>query len=196
MSDLDDLDLEILELLIDDARRPYSDIADRVDVSGPTVSDRVDRLVDRGVIRRFTIDLDRSRLEEGVGLLVDLDVRPGRGEAVLADVLDIGGVEHAYLTADDRVVASARLNPSGVRGLLERHVDLDAVDGVDVSILERVEWSPRFDATGFDLACDECGNTVTEEGTTARLGGTAYHFCCPSCESRFTERYEELSEAA
>ncbi|MFW6449287.1 MAG: Lrp/AsnC family transcriptional regulator, partial [Halobacteriota archaeon] len=56
MSDLDDLDLEILELLIDDARRPYSDIADAVDVSGPTVSDLVDRLVDRGVIRRFTVD--------------------------------------------------------------------------------------------------------------------------------------------
>ncbi|MFW6448614.1 MAG: winged helix-turn-helix transcriptional regulator [Halobacteriota archaeon] len=196
MPDLDDLDLEILELLIEDARRSYSDIADRVGVSGPTVSDRVDRLVERGVIRRFTVDIDRSRLEEGVGLLLEIDARPGRGDAVMDAVRDIGGVEHAYLTADDRVVAHARLDPTGVRRLLDRHLDLEVVDQLDVSILERVEWIPRFDATGFELACAECGNTVTAEGTTARLDGTVYHFCCPSCESRFTDRFEELSEAA
>lgn len=196
MTDLDDLDLEILELLLEDARRSYSDIAERVGVSGPTVSDRIDRLVDRGVIRRFTVDLDRSLLDEGLGLLLELVVRPGHGEAVLADLLELGGIEHAYLTAEDRIVAHARLDPTDLRRQLDAHVDLEVVEGLDVAILEHTEWAPRFDATGFELACDECGNTVTDEGTTATLDGTVYHFCCPSCEARFTARYEELSEAA
>lgn len=196
MTDLDELDLEIIELLLADGRRSYSDIADHVDVSGPTVSDRVDRLIDRGVIRRFTVDLDRSLLDEGVGLLLELSVRPGHGGGVLVEVLELGGVEHAYLTADDRVIVHGRLGPTEVRERLAAHVDLDQVESIDVSILERVEWTPRFDATGFDLSCAECGNTVTEEGTRATLDGTVYHFCCDSCEARFIDRFETMSEAA
>lgn len=57
---LDEIDLEIVRLLADDARRPFNDIADRVGLSPPAVSDRVDRLREQGVIQRFTIDIDRS----------------------------------------------------------------------------------------------------------------------------------------
>jgi DNA-binding Lrp family transcriptional regulator len=44
MRDLDETDLEILQLLLSDARRPYSDIAETVGLSAPAVSDRVSRL--------------------------------------------------------------------------------------------------------------------------------------------------------
>ncbi len=39
MRDLDETDLEILQLLMSNARRPYSDIADIVSLSAPAVSD-------------------------------------------------------------------------------------------------------------------------------------------------------------
>lgn len=54
-SSVDDIDKQILDLLNDDARRPYSEIADKVGVSPPTVSDRVERLQEKGVIDQFTI---------------------------------------------------------------------------------------------------------------------------------------------
>jgi len=47
MRDLDDTDLEILSLLAEDARRPFSEIGERVGLSGPAVSDRVTRLRSR-----------------------------------------------------------------------------------------------------------------------------------------------------
>lgn len=193
MVDLDDRDLEILGILIEDGRRSYTDIGEAVGVSGPTVSDRVDRLVERGVIRRFTVDVDRESLVEGVAVLIDLSVEPGAGEAVMDGLSAVGGVEHVVRTADDRVVAVARIDPGRVREALAGRVDFDLVDRWDVDLLEAVRWSPRLDPEGFALECAECGNTVTAEGTTATLGGERYHFCCPSCADRFTERYEELS---
>jgi len=40
----------------------------------------------------------------------------------------------------------------------------------------------------------ECSNTVDSEGETSRVGGEFYHFCCPSCQSRFEERHQRLEE--
>lgn len=51
MSKLDQKDIEILQLLQEDARRPYSEIANKVDLSPPTISDRVERLKEHGVVK-------------------------------------------------------------------------------------------------------------------------------------------------
>ncbi|MDX1745754.1 MAG: Lrp/AsnC family transcriptional regulator, partial [Halobacteriales archaeon] len=77
MRDLDETDLEILQLLLSNARRPYSDIADAVGLSAPAVSDRVAKLQETGIIQRFTLDIDRSQLRKGIPVLVSLEVGPG-----------------------------------------------------------------------------------------------------------------------
>lgn len=196
MDDLDATDLEILDLLMEDARRPYSDIADRVDLSPPTVSERIDRLVDRGVIEAFTVDVDRDRLAEGTTVLVDMAVRPGRGHDVVGDVEPLAGVEHVLRTVDDRVLLVARWAPDRIQERLAGAVDLDRITDLDVSILETVSWTPTLDAAGFDVDCVECGNTVTDEGIVTRIDGTTYQFCCTSCAGRFEERYQTHREAA
>ena len=78
MRDIDDTDRELLRLLLEDARRPYSELAEAVDLSPPAVSDRVDRLVELGVIERFTLGLDRSQLADDLRLGVTLEVSRGR----------------------------------------------------------------------------------------------------------------------
>ena len=101
MRDLDETDLEILRLLLDDARRPYSDIADVVDLSPPAVSDRVSRLREAGVVRRFTLDLDRTQFHGGTPVLVDLDLdvdSVASVSAVREALLDAGPVEHVFTT--------------------------------------------------------------------------------------------------
>lgn len=51
MHDLDATDLEILELLMSDARRPWSDIAEIVDLTPPAVSDSVARLQEVALLK-------------------------------------------------------------------------------------------------------------------------------------------------
>ncbi|MFC7078828.1 AsnC family transcriptional regulator [Halorussus caseinilyticus] len=196
MRELDETDLEILQLLVADARRPYNEIADAVNLSPPTVSDRIDRLRDLGVVKRFTVDLDRSLLSDGVAVLVDLHVEPGRVSEVRNGVEGIDGVEHLFVTADGNVIFHARLRDGAVEPLLTDAIDIDAVREYDVKLLEDSAWHPEPRGVEFALECDECGNSVTSEGESSHIDGELYQFCCSSCQSQFEERYEDLKEAA
>lgn len=196
MNELDEIDMEVLRLLMADARRPYSDIAESVGLSAPAVSNRIDRLREAGVIRRFTLDVDRSQLRGGVPVLVTLNVAATAVEGIRDTLREAGAVEHLFTTADSRVVFHATLPTEDVREWLLATLPMDAVSEYDVSLLATTDWSPEIGETEFALSCAECGNTVTSEGTAARIGGTRYRFCCPSCEARFEERYAEHAEAA
>ncbi|PSP88152.1 ArsR family transcriptional regulator [Halobacteriales archaeon QS_4_69_34] len=194
MSTPDETDLEILELLMSDARRPWREIAEVVDLSPPAVSDRVARLREMGVIRRLTLDIDRSQLKEGVPVLVELAVEPERFESVHEALLDAEAVEHVFTTAENDLLCHARVLGGNVPQWLSGTLDATSVDDYEVTLLTDAEWTPSVDGTGFTLNCAECGNTVTSEGVTTRIGGDLQQFCCPSCEDRFEDRYERLEE--
>lgn len=194
MRELDETDLDILQLLVEDARRPYSEIADRVGVSPPTVSDRVDRLEEIGVIERFTLDIDRSKLEEGIEVLLDVDVRPGAADEVAAQLDAIDNVEHVFTAVDETVVAQATVPEGSVRELFNEGLDVDLIDDYEIRLLSDVRWTPQVTGTEFALECDECGNTVTSQGESARIDGSLYHFCCSSCRANFEEEHERLTQ--
>jgi DNA-binding Lrp family transcriptional regulator len=56
----DEMDRKIVALLVEDARRSFNDIGERVGLSAPAVKRRVDRLEDDGVIRGYAAIVDRS----------------------------------------------------------------------------------------------------------------------------------------
>lgn len=72
---MDDLDRQILAILRRDSRRPYTEIADAVGTSEGTVRNRVERLVDEGIIERFTVATRTGNVKAmiEVGVAVDVD---------------------------------------------------------------------------------------------------------------------------
>jgi DNA-binding Lrp family transcriptional regulator len=62
MDRLDDIDERILGELAVHARATFAEIGEKVSLSAPAVKRRVDRLLDRGVIKGFTTVVDRSAL--------------------------------------------------------------------------------------------------------------------------------------
>jgi DNA-binding Lrp family transcriptional regulator len=196
MRELDETDLEILQLLMSDARRPWAEIAQSVDLSPPAVSDRVDRLQEVGVIRRFTLDVDRSTLRAGVPVLVELDVDPAAREDVRATVRAAEGVENVFVTAEGDVVCHASVPDGDVPAWIAETLDAAAVRDYEVTLLTAAEWTPSVGGADFALDCAECGNTVTNEGVAARIGGDLKQFCCPSCKARYEEQYERLEQGA
>jgi Lrp/AsnC family leucine-responsive transcriptional regulator len=195
MTTFDETDLEILELLLADARRPWSDIAESVDLSPPAVADRVERLREAGVIRRFTVDLDRSQLRAGVTVL--LRIEPDEGPESLRERLAAAeAVEHVFTTASATLVCVARVPDGDVPAWLASTVDEGEIADYDVELLTGTAWTPSLGGTDVALACAECGNTVTSEGETARLDGDLYHFCCGSCAAQFTDRFDRMAEGA
>ncbi len=196
MRDLDETDREILRLLLEDARRPYSDIADVVDLSAPAVSDRVDRLQEVGLIRGFTVDIDRDLLAAGTPVLVTVTAEPGAAEEVQTALAAADRVEHTFRTVDGTVVATATLPGKRADSVVADLLPMDAVATVDVRLLGDREWQPRLGEASLAPACVECGNTVSTEGEQSRVDGELYHFCCQSCQQAFLDRYERFSEEA
>jgi len=195
MRGLDDTDREILALLLEDARRPYSDIAEEVGLSAPAVSDRVERLQEIGLVRRFTVDVDRSLLAGGVPLLVTVRSTPGSGDSVRKVLAEDSRVEFLFQTVDETVVCTIEAPDGDVDDLLAALPE-DAVRGYDVRLLRETEWTPRVGDVELAPECVECGNTVSREGERERLDGEVYHFCCSSCRDAFLERYDQFSESA
>ncbi len=192
----DETDLEILELLMSNARRPWSEIAEIVDLSPPAVSDRITRLQEMGIIRRFTLDIDRSQLNEGVPVLLTLRTNADIFETVREALLEADAVEYVFTTAENDLLCYARVVDGDVPTWLSGTLDATSVDDYEVMLLTGLEWTPSIGGTEFALTCAECGNTVTSEGVATRIGGELYQFCCPSCEARFETQYEQLNEGA
>jgi Lrp/AsnC family leucine-responsive transcriptional regulator len=63
---LDDIDLRLLQLLQDNGRTSQHDLAQDVGLSSPAVGERVRKLEERGIIRRFTVVLDPRRMGRDV----------------------------------------------------------------------------------------------------------------------------------
>lgn len=59
---LDEIDERIVAWLSSDARASYREIGDAIGLSAPAVKRRVDRLVDEGVIERFSAVIDPGAL--------------------------------------------------------------------------------------------------------------------------------------
>ncbi|WP_231189955.1 winged helix-turn-helix transcriptional regulator [Haladaptatus sp. DYF46] len=197
MRDLDETDLEILQLLMSNARRPYNDVAEAVDLSPPAVSDRVARLQERGIIRGFTLDIDRSQFHKGIPVLVTVQVTSTRDVSSVKETLfDTGAVEYVFITAEADIVVYARVPDNDVANWLDDIFDEGTIDNFEVKLLVGSDWSPNLGGMEFALSCAQCGNTVDNEGTTARINGDLYQFCCPSCETRFEEKYEQLQQRA
>lgn len=107
---LDPVDAAILRTLAEDARMTMSDLAKAVGLSAPSVTERVRRLEEAGVIRGYAAVLDPAAL--GLPLAVYLRIRPIPGQLrKVADLLNGLGaiVECDRVTGEDCFVAKAHL---------------------------------------------------------------------------------------
>ncbi|EMA46012.1 Lrp/AsnC family transcriptional regulator [Halococcus saccharolyticus] len=193
MTGIDDIDHEILELLMENARYSYRDIAEQVDRSPPTVSDRVERLQELGIIERFTLDIDRSMLIEGSTVLVELDVEPGSGETVADTLTDVTAIEHVIQTVDATVVFIAHANERDISTLLSETLDGDQVRDYTVRLVSESTWEPRLDEEMLSIECVVCGKSV-DDGETIDLGERTHEVCCTSCAGEIKEQYDSLQQ--
>jgi Lrp/AsnC family transcriptional regulator of lysine biosynthesis len=94
LSELDDIDSAILDILVKDARTPYTAIARKVGLSEAGVRKRIDRLVKMGVIRRFTIEVSRPAVVKAI-TLITAETSADTSEVSRA-VRSVNGVEKVY----------------------------------------------------------------------------------------------------
>lgn len=70
--EIDNVDLKILNLLMEDAKIPYTEIAKKVFVSGGTVHVRMKKLEEMGVVQGTTLKLDYSKLGYDISCFIGI----------------------------------------------------------------------------------------------------------------------------
>ena len=97
--ELDDIDYRILNLLMQDAKMPYTEIARQIHVSGGTVHVRMSRLEELGIVRRATLDLDLPKLGYGMQAFVGVYLQKNSLYlSVIEELQTIPEVTDAYAT--------------------------------------------------------------------------------------------------
>jgi len=74
---LDEIDYKILEILRKDARTPFTEVGRNLGISDATVHVRVKRMMDEGIIKRYTIAVDEEALGRKIRGFVLMNVNPG-----------------------------------------------------------------------------------------------------------------------
>lgn len=113
-SPLDAVDRRLITLLVANARASVAELARTIGMSSPSVADRLRRLEESGVIRRYTLDVDPAALGYTLEAIVRVRPMPGQlrhVETMLKDIPEF--IECDKVTGEDCFVARVVLRSIG-----------------------------------------------------------------------------------
>lgn len=83
---LDEFDYKILRILNENSRLSYAEIGRKISLSQSATKERVLNLVDNGVIKSFSIDVDFGRLGYGLKVLINMKFKNDEFKKFIADL--------------------------------------------------------------------------------------------------------------
>jgi Lrp/AsnC family leucine-responsive transcriptional regulator len=106
MNAIDDVDQRILDVLLTDSRISLKQLAEQVGLSAPSVSERLRRLEERGVIRQYTVELDPKALGYPLQAIVRVRPMPGKLHIVQRLIEEIPQISECdKVTGEDCFIA-------------------------------------------------------------------------------------------
>lgn len=89
ISQIDEVNLKIINILKNDSSTPFVDIAKRIGVSDATVHQRIRRMIATGIINKFTISVDNDLLGYDHMAFMGINISPGSADQIISDLLRI-----------------------------------------------------------------------------------------------------------
>ncbi|WP_337099100.1 Lrp/AsnC family transcriptional regulator [Paenibacillus sp. YIM B09110] len=93
---LDSIDNHILQRLAQNSRISYTDLAKEVGLSGVAVKERIDRLVNQGIIEQFSIVISAEKLGKKISAYLELEVEPAHLDHIVEVLKDNDRVAVLY----------------------------------------------------------------------------------------------------
>lgn len=202
---LDKNDVQIIEMLQNDGRIMYKDIARKVGVSLPTVSSRIQRLTELGVIKKFTVIVDPDRIYGKVRGLLLLQVDPSNVEDAAAKLSSMKEVREIYMTAGssplavkveardlDELGQLASKKLSGIKGVT-------SCSCLVITKTGKEEYGASVEAdVMIQFKCEFCGAPIFGKPYIEYIDGGRYYFNAEECAKAYKHRKihkeEELTE--
>lgn len=135
----DSTEERILSALEEDAQASYADIAERADVSKPTVRKYVKKLEAEGVIVGYSVEVDPKKLADRIIALVGIDVASERYVDVTRELSGIEEIKALYSSSGDHVLMAELRGADGDtvgRVISEEIRAIDGVEAVHPSFLQ------------------------------------------------------------
>jgi len=101
---IDKLDMKILQLLEKDASLPYTEIARRLKLNESTVRKRVAALKQKGVIRKFTVVIEPSKIGFNTVAIIGVDVDPPTLLEVAQKLCEIPETRYVATSTGDHMI--------------------------------------------------------------------------------------------
>ncbi len=147
MDELSELDLKILEILQEDARKSFSAISREVGVPESTVRYRVERLVEDGVITSFMAILDPRKIGQEITAIGLIKVDAEKLEAVSKSLASFDESHHLFRSTGtyDLVSVIHAKDMRHLNDLIERIRNLPGVREASVEVATYlIKVEPRF----------------------------------------------------
>jgi len=129
----------ILSVLEEDAQASYAEIADRADVSKPTVRKYINKLEEDGVIVGYSADVDPKKLASQSIALVGMDVESDCYVEVIRELEAISAIESLYTSSGDHMLmAEVRATDGNAVGevIEEEMLSIDGITAAHPSFLQ------------------------------------------------------------
>ncbi len=127
MRSTDSTDKVVISHLKENARIPYTKIAQEIGLSEAAVRKRVERLVEEGVIKKFTVEIDTG---DKLKAMILISVQPSRpNPAVAQEIKKIDGVDLVLEVAGE-VDIVAILSGSNMQEVNKYIDEVRMIDGV------------------------------------------------------------------
>jgi len=127
---LDEVDHQILDILIENARTPFTDIAKKLVVSAGTIHVRVKKMEDEGIIKGSTLTLDYEKMGYSfishVGIYLN---QTSKTKQVVKDLAKIPNITIAYITAGKYNIF-CKIRAKNTTHAKEIIFEIDDIDGV------------------------------------------------------------------
>ena len=128
---LDEVDRGIIEHLTENARTTFVDIGKALGVSDATVYNRVKHLMEIGVIKRFTIEVDETAMGKRTHGFILVNVKPGSVKEVSKQLAEIERISevHEVHGSEDLIVKIGAKNLGRLRSVILKVREIpDVVD--------------------------------------------------------------------
>lgn len=195
MIELDNLDVKILAHLQSNSRESFQEIAKRCLTSVPTVKSRVDRMLELGIINKFTIDIDNSKLGITEAILL-VNAKPGAVSRITEELRGIEEVKELYVTSDSDTAIVSRVAGDMQRILaIQESIDLTDVNNIRILSVKNAfakESTIPLASSSITLTCSYCEKKVAGDAVRKKFDDKDYFFCCTTCQGEFEKKYSKM----
>ena len=144
---LDVLDMKIIRCLSDDGRTTSRVMAEEAGVSEATIKNRIDRMRESGVLKKFTIMLDYQKLGRVIKSFIGLRVQPAMLQSIVEKMKANPDVHVLYRTSGDVDLLLEVIfeQMEDLNSFLEKELALEGILGTVVTIVigpyKRCPWT-------------------------------------------------------